>query len=591
MLRATQRLLFTVFGTAGLAATAAGAYAAPNAAPALAPAATPTPSEPTITTPGANGDYIRAVHGRLHGRWTEDFVKVVAATRPADHALNNTSRKVVLTLSIRWDGTVAELAVKKTSGSPEFDRAALDVTRKAAPFPLPSQEVLSDDSYAHLEWTFARDHRACAADARLWRVDDPLDISLPRLLMANKVAEALRRVSESSKDTGDVGLDRFARLYLGRTAPDPVLNVAASLALADAGDRSQTARLRAALGSQSTVEIATPGLVKLDVDVCEAVRGPMETGTAREREVAILAARAAAKAGANVAACGNSLTVLVSDSRQPTALRLSAFDAISTLAPSNVRAVVAVLQQDPDPAVRGVAVLASVKKGGGRPEMYRLSPMLRDKAVEIRGAAAAGMIRAGGDMALDQLYLLARETDPRPGQAVAAELAHSSSRASAEFLGRMVKKTNFPVQVAAARVLAGRKDAGARAELETVKVDARIPGDVRAIASGQTKAAPAAAASASTGTAAGSAADTAATAPVLQMLKARHNREAAEWIVAKLESLEPRQAIDVLGAWLRRGPSAAADNAAPAAKPQPETAAPAPSVPAAAPSAASALSM
>ncbi|MBC8133401.1 MAG: TonB family protein [Deltaproteobacteria bacterium] len=560
------------------------AHSAPavSASPALSPSASrpaAQKAEPAITIPGAVGDYVRAVHSRLHARWTQDFVQTVSATHPADHPLNVLSHQVTLAMTIRWDGTVAERSVKKSSGSPEFDRAAMDIARKSAPYPLPSVDVISDDSFAHLEWTFARDHRACAAGAQLTRVDDPLEVSLPRLIVNNRIAEALRRISQSGAGANGAGLDRFARLYLGRTVPDPVQDVAASFALAEAGDRTQVPRLRAALASAPTADLAARGLQKLGVDICETVRETISGGSAAARSIAMGAVRSVAKSGGDIGACRTSLTGTLTDSQQPTASRLLALDTLIAFMPAAaVRPIVMATIEDKDPAVRGVALLASVRKGAGRPEMYRLAPLLRDKAVEVRGAASAGMVRAGGDTALDQLYLLARETDPRPGTWVAAELAHMSTRSSAEFLGKMLKKSNLPVQVAAAHALAGRKDAPARSELDAAKTDDRIPKEVRAIAVGDVKATgPALATKAASSTGAGdaAAAPAAATEPLRQLLKSNRNREASAWILDRFTSLEPRDGIDALGAWLLRQPAAATAGETPAAPSPPQTAAPA----------------
>ena len=543
-------------------ATLAGSFFAGSvgAAPAIPPAAT---GEPEITTPGANGDYLRRVHQRLHSHWTQDFIKTVAATHPANHPLNDSSRQVTIALTIRWDGTIAEAKITRSSGSSEFDSDAVDVARKSAPFPLPSADVLSDDQYAHVEWTFARDRRACGADARIVRVEDPLDISLPRLVLGNRIGEALRRVGEVPKETADAALDRFARLYLARAFPDSILTVAASLALASSGDRAQIPKLRAALGSRTTVEMAARGLQKLGVDVCDVVREPLETGAIFAREVAMQAVRTVATAGSDVSGCRPTLAALVADGRQPTTLRLSALDMLVTFLPAAARPVVTEAMQDKDPSVRGAAILASVRKGGGRPEMYRLAPMLHDKIVEIRGAASAGMVRAAGDLALDQLYLLGRETDPRPAQLVAAELARMSTPASAEFLGRMLKKNNVQVQLAAVRALAARKDQAAKAELQAITPEA--PADVRAIAAGETKPV--------TTPSAGDATMPLAEAaqPLRQLLKDNHPHDAVSWIVTKLETLPPRDAIDALGAWLVRPTSSAAEAAPPSVPSPPHT--------------------
>lgn len=577
--------LVATLAAGGIAFSATDAQGAPPltgaavAKPAVAKAASAN-GEPPIGGAGVTGDYLRAVHHRLHGGWMQDFVSV-AATHPTDHPLNAPTRQVSLAISIRWDGTVAERSVTQSSGAPEFDRAAMDIVRRAAPLPLPPADVISDDGFAHLEWTFARDHRGCSAGARLTRVDDPLEVSLPRLVTNHRVGEALRRVGQSAAapgagpDVASAGLDRFARLYLGRTVFDPMLNVAAAFALAETGDRGQVGRLRAALGTRATMEVAAAGLHKLGMNICEVNRDTLATGTAAARELAIDAARVVAEAGGDISACRPSLTGLLGDARQPAALRLKALDVLVTFTPAaTVRPVVMATLEDKDPAVRGAALLASVRKGVGRPEMYRLAPLLHDKAVEVRGAASAGMVRAGGDLALEQLYLLGRETDPRPGTWVAAELAQLSSRPSAEFLGKMLKKTNAPVQVAAARALAGRKDAGARAEADTAKSDDRLPSEVRTILAADPKAVPATLTAATSRTPE-VVRSQAAIEPVRQLLKGQRNADAAAWLLENFQSLEPRAAIDVLGLWLLRQPATAAAPGAPGAPAAPASATPA----------------
>jgi TonB family protein len=572
MVRSVARSVARSFFVAAL--TGVGLAAAMGTAHSAAGVVSPgtvlgTVGEPTIATPGASGDYLRKVHDRLHGHWTDTFVKTVAATYPASHALNNPSLQATVALAIRWDGTIAEATIKRSSGSSEFDRASVDATRKGAPYPLPTPDVISDDSYCHIEWTFARDHRACGAGAVISRVDDPLAVSLPRLIRNNRVGEALRRVGELPKETSDAGLDRFAKLYLSRTVPDPVLNIAASVVLAELGDRSQAARLREAVASRPTMEMAVRGLQKLGVDVCDTVHEALNGGMALARENAIAAMRAGGSIGAEGSRCQTTLAQMVSDSRQATALRLLALDTLVSLAPTSARPIVMAAMLEKDPAVRGAAILASVRKGAGRPEMYRLAPLLHDKVLEVRGAASAGMVRAAGDMALDQLYLLARETDPRPGQLVAAELAKMTTTPSAEFLGRMLRKENFHVQIAAARALAARNDAAALIELDGIKADAAVPAEVRAIAAAKGKP------TLAVGQDQAAAAFSAATQPVHRLLKENRNRDAAVWIIEKFQSLEPRDGIDVLGAWLLRSQPAAVQTK-PAGPPSaPATAAPA----------------
>jgi TonB family protein len=513
-------------------------------------------TEPAIKTPGPVGDYLRRAHTKVHARWAEGYLKDAKPPAPGAAPL-----QVTVALTIRWDGTVAEATMRSFSGSNDFDHAALDALRKSGPFPLPTSDVLSDDGYTHLDWTLASDARACAAGAKLVRVEDPIEVSLPRLVSSNRIDEALRRVGEAGTRDGQNAMDRFARLYLGRTVPDPVLDASASLALAETGDRVQVARLKGALGSRATVKLAAKGLQRLGVDICDAVHDALLGTAAMARETAFEAVRVVATTSAGIATCRPALETLVRDGKQPQMVRLEALELL-TANFADVRPLVLGLMSDKDPGVRGAATFASVKKGGGRPEMYRLSPLLHDKAVEVRGAASAGIVRAAGDLALDQLYLLARETDPRPARAVAAELGAMSSAASAEFLGHMLKRDNREVQLAAARALAGRSDAAARAQLDTVKTSSTAFPELVAIANG---AAPAPLTAA---------APDPSVVALQDMLKAHHDEQAVSWIVSRFPSLPPSQAIDVLGAWLARqtmpaaqATPAPADSPAPAAGP------------------------
>lgn len=606
----TLRWLFVATLVGGILASTLGAL--PRAL------AAGSPAEPAIQTPGPVGDYLRRAHDRIHARWAEGFLKIApaaaptaatggpanaaakAVAAPVTGPVASDPRPVVLALMIRWDGTVADVILRASSGSPEIDRAAGVAARKSAPFPLPTSDVLSDDGYAHFEWTFARDHRACSA-AKLTRVEDPLDVALPRLVRGNRMGEALRRVGEAGagarKEAGAEALDRFARLYLSRSLPDPLLDTAASVALAGAGDKVQGDRLRAALGSRATVKLAAKGLQKLGVDVCDVVRAPLEGGAAFEREMAFEAVRSLADDGSSIAACRPSLETIAKDGKQPRATRLAAFDLLLGHLPVESRPLVMALMADKDPAIRGVATLASVRRGGGRPEMYRLTPLLRDKAVEVRGAASAGMVRAAGDMALDQLYLLAREPDPRPSQLVAAELGRYGSPATAEFLGRLLKRENRDIQIAAAQALTARTDPDARALVEGLRANPQASFELRQIAAGV----PAAHAPVAVVTIEGESAPAAAVAapapnvtgaqgaPVTQfqeLLKAGKAHDAVGWVVDHLVSLPPADAVDVLGAWLVRDAIATAGSGpSPSSTPASEAAGGAPSAPPAAPAA------
>src|SRR5262245_43045807 len=86
LLVSTTALLAAAFLPLALAANPA-----PAPAPAGAPAAAPPPAaprEPQITVPGAEGDYLRSLHARIHFRFATGFIDGVAAKKPPNDPLN-----------------------------------------------------------------------------------------------------------------------------------------------------------------------------------------------------------------------------------------------------------------------------------------------------------------------------------------------------------------------------------------------------------------------------------------------------------------------------------------------------------------------
>lgn len=527
-------------------------------------AAAPAPSvaiaEPPIAQSGPEGAYLTEMHRRIHPRWIETFVKTVASTHPATHPFNDLRREVTIRVSIRWDGTVADLKVQRPSGSPAFDGVGLDMLRKSAPYPFATGDVVSDDGYVHVAWTFARDQRACAARPRLLRVEDPLDIALPRLLAQHRVPEALRRVGDAAKSGHDDAVDGFARLYLRRPTGDPILDVAAAAALAAGGDRSQIEKLRSALGSAVTAPVAARALADAGVDVCPQLAGELAQGSPGARDAALAAVEGlgqSARDEKDFAACQPGLTATLSDRRQPRALRMRALALLARRAPGSSRDAMLALEHDPDLGVRGAAILASVRKGGGRAELYRLAPMLRHHAVEVRAAASAGVVRASGDAALDQLYRLWRETDARPAEAVARELAEMDTPASAEFLGRLAEKNVSAIKMAAVRALAARQDAAAKTLLaalcETAAQDPRAPAELRTMAARLASAGAPSGVDAGEAPQAGSGTQQEAHHSYRELLASGRRDEAAAWLTSRFAALPPREAVEVLDAWFRQG--------------------------------------
>jgi HEAT repeat protein len=183
------------------------------------------------------------------------------------------------------------------------------------------------------------------------------------------------------------------------------------------------------------------------------------------------------------AACVPGLTAVAQNRKLSVAVRAAALEGLGQSGESAAKKVIAEAEREGTTAVRAAAILASAQPGGGRAVLFRLTPMLRDPGVEVRVAAIAGLLRSVGDAALDQLYLLFKESDPRPYEAGGRRLARLSSEASAELLGRMLRKDDKRIRQAAAAALAARSDTRARALLEKVKEDGEA--EIRVFASAQ----------------------------------------------------------------------------------------------------------
>jgi HEAT repeat protein len=206
--------------------------------------------------------------------------------------------------------------------------------------------------------------------------------------------------------------------------------------------------------------------------------------------------------------------------------------------------------KDSDPLVRAVAVSASARPGGGRPALYRLIPFLRDGSVEVRAAAAAGMVHAAGELALDQLVGVLKDPDPRIGVALSAELARLSSAPSAALLARLARRDALEVRVAAVRALATRTDTAARTAVAPIFADARqnprAPQAIRQLAAPD--------ATADQSTTLVSDVPDAGLKAFRALLAARKHGEAADLMVTQIDRLAPRTIVSFLAAWLDNPP-------------------------------------
>jgi TonB family protein len=511
--------------------------------------------EPAIVGTGKDSDYLRSVHARIHPNWVEGYLRM---SPYSELGPVTSGREVTVRVAVRWDGTIEAADVEKRSDSADFDAAALNAVLVSAPFP-PPVEVLGDDGLAHLRWRLARDFRLCA-QGEVVRVEFPIQMALPNLTARGMLEEAVRRMRDELGRQGWSGgdfLTPFARQWLTRPNLSTDLDTRAAAALALGGDRKQSAVLEKSLNLTQVSPIAAVALDRLGADVgalLDRVATSDPGSTSRTRAM-VAAIRAVPAAASRCAGCLEGLVATLRDPRQPASVRAQMIEILGRFDP-RPEAVAAALAQavaDPSPLVRGAALLANLPAGHTHLGVLRMAALLHDPAPEIRAAAAAGVLRAGGEAGLEQLYLLGRDKDARPLMAAAAELARMSSEDSAVFLGRLLKRPEKNVRLAVIRALAARSDAAARKLVEPILARARgnasedpaVREMVMSLATPDELA--------------GMASDPRLGPAVYRVWLRNNDRaNAARWLLDNLVELSPEDRIAVLGDWIAVTPAYAA---------------------------------
>jgi HEAT repeat protein len=416
-------------------------------------------------------------------------------------------------------------------------------------------DVLADDGLAHLKWRFARNHRLCSGGEVL-HVEFPLQTALPNLAARGRLTEALRRMNDELGRVGWSGgdfLTPFARTWLGRANMSNELDTRAAAALALGGDRRKLRVLETAILMPQSAAVAATTLQRLGVDVGELLAKALaaDPEQVRAHRAAVVAAvRAVPSIRSSCPACVEQMAGALLDPRQPVATRVALIEMLAPVADAEaVAPALARAAEDSQVAVRAAAMLAQMAQGRGRPGVIRMAPLLHDRAPEIRAAAAAGVLRAGGDLGVEQLYLLGRERDPRPLIAAAQELGTMSTEASLELLKKLLKRSDRSVRTAAIKALAARTDAPARALVEPILVAARTDRNedppIREMAL----------ASATPAELVGIGSDTALGIVAYRALvRANLREEAARWLLTNLEQLSPEDRIAALGDWIAEPP-------------------------------------
>jgi len=503
------------------------------------------PAEPPVAGAGREGDYLRLVHERIHASWVDGYLRITAYDVLGP---DSSTRETAISVVIRWDGTIEQAEVAKPSDSPDFDAAALNAIWTSAPFPPPT-EVMADDGLAHITWRFARNYRQCSS-ASVVHVEYPLAIALPKLVARGRLSDALQRMNaELDRDgwTGGDFITPFARQWLARPNLSDELDTRASAALSTGGDAKQDKRLRAAVLSPLTAAVAASALQKRGVNVGALLAAALADGNAETtRAAVVVAARAVPGVTSSCPACVDALAAAALDPRRPASERMALLSILGDIEHTHVvEMALDSAGKDANPAIRGAALLAAMPPGRGRVGVIRMAPLLHDPSPDLRAAASAGVLRAGGDLGLEQLYLLARERDPRPLLAAAAEMARMNTEASAELLGKWLKRSDRSVRRAAIQALAARHDGHARALvdpiLQAAVTDATEDPAVRllSIPLADTKQLVAMSGDPILGRAAYQA-----------LLRLNARQEAAHWLLSNFEAFPASERIAVLGDWI-----------------------------------------
>jgi hypothetical protein len=225
-------------------------------------------------------------------------------------------------------------------------------------------------------------------------------------------------------------------------------------------------------------------------------------------------------------------------------------DTLAAVNPNGVRRLALDAIGDTDARMRAAGARAFARKGGGRPTLYRLQPLIGDPSLEVRAAVAAGLVRACGDLANDYVQPLLKAREVQPLLAMAPELGKASSPASAELLSKLQKRPDPDLRMPILAALAARQDPAGRALYQpladTVKKDPYAPAEARRIVYAN--------------------ADASELTPLTKdpllgifafkaLLRAKRHAEAMDWLVGSFDRLPPDTLVDALGAWLANPPA------------------------------------
>jgi TonB family protein len=517
---------------AGLALLARRADADPIAADKLA--------EAPLAAVAGNAEgaaYLRELHAHIHRRWADNFLRLAGEKLPATNPLNDATKVAEVDVIVAPDGQLISAKVTRSSGFAGFDDAIVEVLHDGVPFPTPPPAVRSDDDKLHAHWLFARDQRRCAGVA-ITQAYDPVEVALPKLLRTGRRLEALARVA-MARGAGLHAEPMFSLLaqdWNKAALHEPWATVRLARMLAAHGDEEGVKWLRGAVRRPELSAEAGAALVALKSPLCPLLKGWFETENWSDHKTAAIAL-----ATSTDPACGPGLAKLLGNTKAHPEARVAAAVALGSIDDAAAKKALADASKDSVAAVRGAAMLAQIHPGAGRAKVIAMETYLRDPSPDIRAAAAAGVVRAGGDANLDDLYVLFKDNDPRPALAALHELERLPSDEATKLIARLARRPQPQVQKAAADLLIRRAARDYYSTLRPYLVDGKTDPELRAMALCAADESTLAAASADPGLG-------------LRAYRARLARgerdQAADWFIAHGKALTPADQSDAMTDWI-----------------------------------------
>jgi TonB family protein len=493
-----------------------------------------------LPPPGAAATYLAALHAHVHLRWSDNFLHLIGEKLELNNPLNVADRTAEADVAITPDGQLLASKITRSSGFPGFDDAIIEILRDAVPFPKPPTAVRSDDDNLHLHWLFARDQRRCSGVV-VTHAYDPVEVALPKLLHQGRRDEALNRVALARGDGAHVG-PQFTLLaldWIKAALHQPYATVAIARTLAARGDADAIKWLKLAVKRPDLAAEAGAALAELKVPVCPLVKEAFASQTWADHQPAALAL-----ATAGEAECLPGLVTLLGNAKARPEARAAAAVALGNIDDPAAKKALADAAKESNATVHGAAMLAQIRPGAGRRAVIAMEVYLRDPAPDLRAAAAAGVVRAGGDANLADLYVLFKENDARPSLAALHELDRLHTDESTKLVARLARRPQLEVDKLAADILFRR---GARDSYPALKSflepNAVLPMRGRALVVADDATLRSAAADPSLG---------------IWVYRARLLRGepdlAADWFVAYGTKLPPAAQADAMNEWMAHAP-------------------------------------